>query len=99
MLALKEAVRRESGIEIVLEEIPANGHQANRLIENTSKTAQGQLRVLKDALESSIGRRITGEQPIVPWLVMHAASAINRGRITKDLPHSEDGKAASSTSP
>ncbi len=44
------------------------------------KNAQGQLRVLKDALESRIGRRIDGERPIAPWFVMHAASVINRGR-------------------
>ncbi len=40
--------------------------------------------MLKDALESSVGRRIDEEHPIVPWLVMYAASVINRGRKTHE---------------
>ena len=58
ILALKEAVRRESDLEIVLEEVPVNDHQANGLVENAAKNVQGQFRVLKDALESRVGRRI-----------------------------------------
>ncbi len=41
---------------------------------------QGQFRVLTDALESRMGKRVTGEHPVVPWFVMHAASVISRGR-------------------
>ena len=79
-LALKEAARRESELEIVLEEVPVNDHQADGLVENAVKNAQGQLRVLKDALESRIGRRTDGDRPIVPWLAMYAASVIKRRR-------------------
>ncbi len=67
-------------IEIALEESPVNDHQASGLAENAVKNAQGQFNALKDALESREGRRIGGEQPIAPWLVMHAASVMNRGR-------------------
>ena len=49
-------------------------------MENAAKNVQGQFRVLKDALESRVGRRIQGDHPAVPWLVMYAASVINRGR-------------------
>ncbi len=31
-------------------------------------------------MESRVGRRIDGEHLVVPWLVTHAASVINRGR-------------------
>ena len=58
ILALKEAVRRESEMEIALEEVPVNDHQASGMVENAVKSAQGQFRALKDALESRIGGRV-----------------------------------------
>ena len=78
--ALKEAVRRESDVEIVMEEVPVADHQAKGLVENAVKNVQGQFRVIKDALESRDGRRVDGEHPVVPWMVMHAASVVNRSR-------------------
>ena len=50
ILALKEAVRRESDVEIVLEEVPVGDHQANGLVGNAIENVQGQFRVTKDAL-------------------------------------------------
>ncbi len=80
LLALKEAVRRESDVAIALEAVPVRDHQANGLVENALKNAQGHLRMIKDALESRNKRGAGGEHPAVPWMVMHAASVINRGR-------------------
>ena len=80
ILALKDAVRKESDVEIILEEAPVGDHRANGLVENALKHVQGQFRVLKDALESRHGRRLEGGHQAVPWLVMHAASVISRGR-------------------
>jgi hypothetical protein len=42
MLALKEAVRKEASVEIVMEEAPAGDHQANGVAEIVVKNAQGQ---------------------------------------------------------
>ncbi len=80
ILALKEAVIRETDVEIVTEEVPVADHPANGLVEYAIKNVQGQLRVIKDALESRQGRRIDGEHPVVPWMVMHATSVVNRSR-------------------
>ena len=80
ILALKEAVRRETNVEIVMEEAPVGDHQANGAVENAIKNVQGQFRVIKDALESRIKEKLNGEHPAVPWMVMHAASVMNRGR-------------------
>ncbi len=44
------------------------------------KNVQGQLRELKDALESRITRRAEGDHQAVPWMVTHAATVINKGR-------------------
>ncbi len=41
ILALREAVRTEAGMEIVVEEAPAGDHQANGGAENVAKKEQG----------------------------------------------------------
>ena len=66
ILGLKEAVRREASMEIVMEEAPVGDHQANGAAKNAVKNVQGQFRVLKDALESRIKKRIEGDRQIVP---------------------------------
>ncbi len=80
ILALKEDVRRESDVEIVMEEVPVGDHEANGLAENAVKNVQGQFRVIKDALESGHGRRVDGEHPVGPGMVMHAESVVDRSR-------------------
>ncbi len=66
--------------EMAVEAVLVGDHQASGLAENTVKNAQGQLRVIKDALESRRGGRAEGERQIEPWMVILAESAINRGR-------------------
>ena len=61
--ALKEAVKRERGERIVLEAPPVYESRANGVVENAIQQVQGQFRVIKDALESRIGQRISGECP------------------------------------
>ncbi len=67
-------------MEIVLEAVHVDDHQANGLVDNAVKNAQGQFRVIKDALEKRHKRRVGGEHPAAPWMVMHAVSVISRGR-------------------
>ncbi len=55
-------------------------HQASGLAENAVKNAQGQFRVIKDALKSRHGRRVDGEHQVAPWMVPRAALVVNRGR-------------------
>ncbi len=59
-----------------MEETP----EANGVAENAVKNAQGQLRVLKHALESRSNKRAKGDHQVAPWMVTHAAAVINRGR-------------------
>ena len=79
--ALKAAVKEVSGLDIVNEEGPVGAHQANGLVEAAVKQVQGQVRALKDALETRIGERISGEHPCIPWMIQHAASTMNRRRM------------------
>ena len=46
---MKEAVRREASVEIVMEESPEGDHQAHGVAENAVETAHGQLRLLKES--------------------------------------------------
>ncbi len=63
-----------------MEEAPVGDRQADGLSENAVKNAQGQVRVLKDVLESRINKRVDGEHQIVPRMVMRAAMVSNNGR-------------------
>jgi hypothetical protein len=80
IVALKEAVQLVSGVSMTHEESPVGDHRANGLIDNAVQQAQGQVRVMKDALESRIQSKIKGDHPCLPWLVRHAACIINRRR-------------------
>ncbi len=66
ILATMEAVRRETSVEIVMEKSLVGYHQAKGVVENAVMIAQGQFRVLKDALESRINRRVEGDHRAVP---------------------------------
>ena len=80
IISLKEAVKRESEIDMVLEESPVGEHQANGDIEGAIRQVQGQFRTMKDALETRYNERIKGDHNSIPWLFSHAASTINRVR-------------------
>ncbi len=53
ILALKEAVRRETSVEIVMEVLSVASHQANGVGEKAVRSVPGQFRALKNALEST----------------------------------------------
>ncbi len=76
-LALKEAVRKETSVEIVMEEALVGDHQAHGVAENAVKNSQCQFLALRHVLESSINRRAEGDHQAVPWMVMHVATVIN----------------------
>ena len=80
IVALKEAVRRETEVEIVMETTPVDDHQANGVVESAVRQVQGQFRAMKDALDSRYKTRVGGDHPAIPWLVTHAASVITRMR-------------------
>jgi len=80
IVALKEAVKAEQAIDMILEESPVGDHRANGEVEAAVKQVQAKIRTQKDALETRIGERMKGDHQILPWLVSHAAATINRRR-------------------
>ncbi len=75
-----EVARREASVEIAMEEATVGDHQASGASGSAVKSAQGQFRVLKDALESGISYRVESGRRAAPWMAMHAATVINKGR-------------------
>ena len=82
--ALKEAVKNELCIDVIPEESSVGNHAANGDAESTVRQVQGQIRTMKDALESRYGERIARDSHILPWLVMHAAAVVTRYRKDAD---------------
>ena len=78
IVALKEAAAREAAIESVPEESPVGDHQANGLAENAIREVKRQIRVLRSALEESIGRVLSDEDPVLAWLPRQAADLLCR---------------------
>ncbi len=50
ILGLQNAVRKESGFEVILEKVLAGDHQVKAVARDSIKNAQGQIRAIKDAL-------------------------------------------------
>ena len=78
--ALKEAIKNELAIEVIMEESPVGDHAANGDVESAVRQVQGQIRTMKDALESRCGQRLPRDSHALPWLVAHAAATIARFR-------------------
>ncbi len=84
IVALKGAVKRELELKGSFEESPVGEHQSNGAIENAIERVQGQIRTLRDALESRTEERGKGENSIFTWLVRNAAASMNRYQIGID---------------
>ena len=66
------------------EESPVGEHQSNGVIENAIGRVQGQIRTVRDALESRIGERVKGNDGVFTWLVRNAAASMNRYQVGSD---------------
>jgi hypothetical protein len=84
IVALKGAVKRELELEVSFEESPVGEHQSNGAVENAIKRVQGQIRTVRDALESRIGERVKGGDNVFTWLVRNAAASMNRYQVGSD---------------
>ena len=84
IIALKEAAKNERSERIVIESSPVKEFKPNGAIEAAVQQVQGQFRTMKDALETSIGARLTPNSTISPWIVAHAARTINRYQVRTD---------------
>jgi len=84
LMSLKDAVKSEVRVDVVMEESPEYESKSNGEVERAIQMVQGQFRTMKDRLESRYNQRIGGEHPCVPWLMAHASDTINRHYVYKD---------------
>ena len=57
---MKDAVKSEARVDIVMEESPEYESKSNGEVERAIQMIQGQFRAMKDRLESRYNQRISG---------------------------------------
>ena len=84
ILALKMEVRKNLKEEVMFEESPVGESQSNGEVERAVRTVKGQVRTMKEALDSRYGSRIPSDHPVIAWLPRHAAATVSRYQVGKD---------------
>ena len=85
ILALKRAVaRRLPRREIIMEESPATGHQANGEAEAAVRELGKQIRVMKGFVEKKYNKELPTRHPLLAWLVRYAGQVITRLAVGRD---------------
>ena len=63
---------------------PVGSSASNGVVERGIQSVQGQIRTLKDGLESRWKREISAVECVVPWIVEWSAHVLNRFEVGKD---------------
>ena len=66
------------------QESPVGSSASNGVIERGVQTVEGQIRVIKNALEERMNVKIPGAHNILAWMVEFAAVLVNRYEVGKD---------------
>jgi hypothetical protein len=74
----------EAGCRTIVEESPVRSHGSNGVVERAVQTIEGQIRVMKLALEDRIGRAVDAEAPVVTFMAEYASYLLNRLEVGKD---------------
>ena len=78
------AVRIARTAQTIPENSPKGESQANGIAERAVQDVEGVLRTLKAALERRLGIRLKASDFIMPWMVEHCGTLINRCRVGVD---------------
>ena len=81
---MNEVARIRKPAATLIEESPVGESQSNGVIERGVQTAEGQIRVLKDALETRLSTKIPAQHNIIAWMVEFAAVLVNRYEVGHD---------------
>ena len=81
---LWRAIKNKRTGETVPENAPKGESQANGIAERAIQDVEGLLRTLKVAVERRLGIRLKPSDAIMPWLVEHCGTLINRCRVGID---------------
>ena len=72
------------GGKMIVESSPVGQSQSNGVAERAISSVEGQLRVLRDALEARLNVKLPVNHPLTPWLVEYAALVLNRFEVGKE---------------
>jgi hypothetical protein len=81
---LWSAVRLRRTAPTIPENCPKGESQANGIAERAVQDVEGIMRTLKAALERRLGIRLKPSDAIMPWMIEHCSTLINRCRIGVD---------------
>ena len=87
----------EKGSRTIVEESPVGSSGSNGVVERAVQTVEGQIRVLRFALEARIGKDVPAGSNVVVFMAEYAAYLINRLEVGKDgrtATERNKGKAA-----
>jgi len=87
IMSLVEEVGRKKaahGGRWVMEASPVGSHASNGAVERAIQSVEGQVRVLKDALETRWGVKIKAANAVIPWIMEYAAYLLSRFEVGHD---------------
>ena len=81
---MNEVARIRRPAATLIEEAPVGESQSNGVIERGVQTAEGQIRVLKDALETRLACKIPAQHNVIAWMAEFAGVLVNRYEVGHD---------------
>ena len=81
---LVEMRGNEKGGRTVVENSPVGSSKSNGLVERGVQAVEGQIRVLKSALEGRLGMKVHAERRVVKFMAEYGAYLLNRLEVGKD---------------
>jgi len=88
MAAGAKKILMDRSVTVVLEESPAGASQSNGMAEQTVGAVAAQCRVMLSALETSLGKKVPAEAPILAWMMRYS------GVLLSLFERGHDGKTA-----
>ena len=68
----------------IIEQSPVASSRSNGVVERAAQTIEGQIRVMKSALEGRLGKKVDAEKKIVTFMAEYAGYLVNRLEVGKD---------------
>ena len=76
--------KAEAGGRWIRENSPVGSHASNGVVERGIQSVEGQVRVMKSALEGKWGLKIEAKHAVIPWIMEYAAHLLNRFEVGHD---------------
>ena len=81
---LQETARIRAPAKTFIEQSPVGESESNGVAERGIQTIEGEIRVLKDAFEARVEKKLRSDDNILAWLVEYAGVVVNRFEVGHD---------------